>query len=108
MRRGLIAAVGLALATSGAWAQDEPLLRPAEPAPRASAPFEAREAWCLRYAAWFIARMPIEGPLPDDVRPTQRMETEFNSCKLDPRLYERQTMDELTRARPARKTPAPD
>ncbi|HRK64738.1 MAG TPA: hypothetical protein PLN53_10115 [Terricaulis sp.] len=69
--------------------------RPQMPAPQATAPFDEREAWCRDFTAWFVTRMPEETPRPRDVRPTQRMETELNYCKIDPRAYERQTLAEL-------------
>jgi hypothetical protein len=66
-------------------------------APNASAPFDVREAWCLDYAMRLIARVPGDGALPPDARPTQRFENEFNSCKLDPREYERETRTEMSK-----------
>ena len=72
--------------------------RPQTPAPQASAPFDERESWCREFAAWIVTRMPEETPHPSDVRPTQRMETELNYCKIDPRAYERQALSELAEA----------
>ena len=64
-------------------------------APNASAPFDVREAWCLDYAIRLVARVPGDG-VPSDARPTQRFENEFNSCKLDPQKYERETRAEIS------------
>jgi hypothetical protein len=69
--------------------------RPAEVAPAATASFDLRDGWCQKYAAWFVARLPAEGAAPSDVRATQRIENEMNSCKPDPQEYERQTTAEL-------------
>ena len=93
MRNIIVAALFMTGAASGFGPQ-----RPALPAPAASASFEARETWCEQYAAWLVAQTPQQGPLPADVRPTQRFEVEFNSCKPDPREYERQTLAELAHA----------
>jgi hypothetical protein len=71
---------------------------PAQAPPAATAPIEQREDWCQTYAAWFVASMPAEGETPADVRETQRIETELNSCKLDPPEYRRQTTAELEQA----------
>jgi hypothetical protein len=40
--------------------------------------------------------MPEAGPMPPDVRPTHRIETEVQFCQLDPRQYELLTTEELT------------
>lgn len=74
---------------------------PQAPAPPATASFDEREAWCAAFTAWFVTRMPEEAPHPSDVRPTQRMETELNYCKIDPRAYERQALSELAEANPS-------
>lgn len=66
--------------------------------PASTAAFDQREAWCLDYTEWFIAQLPDEGTPAADVRPTQRVETEFNSCKLDPQEYERLTRTEVREA----------
>jgi len=71
--------------------------RPTDAPPAAGAAFEQREDWCARYAAWFIERVPIEGPLPPDIRPTQRYEDELAYCKLDLEQYERDTREEIAR-----------
>lgn len=63
--------------------------------PASTAAFDKREAWCLDYTEWFIAQLPAEEPPPADARPTQRFESEFNSCKLDPQEYERLTRTEV-------------
>lgn len=71
--------------------------RPSTPAPTAAASFEARETWCEQYANWYIASTPAPAeaasaaPPAADVRATHEFEVEFNSCKIDPREYERQT-----------------
>jgi hypothetical protein len=62
----------------------------------ATASFETREDWCQKYASWFVAAAPsAAGAAPADVAPTHRFEVEFNTCKLDPRQYERDTLAEL-------------
>jgi hypothetical protein len=81
------------LGASNAMAQQGPR-PPTAPAPRASAAFEVRESWCARYVSWYVANVAPKTPLPSDVRPTQRFEVEFDSCKLDPRQYRRQTQIE--------------
>ena len=68
---------------------------PIDAAPSADASFESRESWCDARVSSLTAEAP-GGPLPEDVRPTHRWETEFNSCKLDPQEYERQTRTEAT------------
>jgi len=70
-------------------------LRPASPAPSASASYEERAEWSEQYVAWFIALTPQEEPLPPDVSPTHRYEVEFSYCVLDPQRYERETQAEL-------------
>jgi len=67
--------------------------RPEESPPAASAPFEARENWCQKYADWFVSVTPT--PAPSDVRPTQRFENELASCKIDPQAYQRETLAEV-------------
>lgn len=96
MMRVLLLAAALALITPLAIAQ-QITERPSAPAPTASAPFEQREVWCQKYAAWFVERSPSETPTPADVRASHRLEIELQSCKLDPREYERQTLAELAR-----------
>lgn len=71
---------------------------PATPAPEAAASFAERENWCQKYAAWFVASAPDDSRAPTDVRDTHRLEVELQSCKLDPREYERQTTAELAHA----------
>ena len=87
--RTLIIAPLLALSATAAIAQPQPTLPPT-PAPAAAAAFEQREDWCQNYASWLITNTPAQAT-PSDVRPTQRFETEFNSCKLDPQQYEQET-----------------
>jgi hypothetical protein len=94
MRTSLIAAIAL-LSASSAAAQS--LERPTAPAPRASASVELRDAWCQTYAAWYVAQIPNEAPLPPDVRPDHLLEVELNYCRLDPQRYETQTIAELNR-----------
>jgi hypothetical protein len=82
---------------------------PADAAPDANAPLELRESWCDARVSSLIAGAP-GAPLPEDVRPTHRFETEFNSCKLDPQEYERQTRNEargVTLPRPLRPADTP-
>ena len=69
--------------------------RPASSAPSAAAPYEVRAEWSRDYVAWFIAQMPQEGALPQDVSDTHRFEIEFDTCINDPQAYERQTVAEL-------------
>lgn len=99
MRLALIVAA-LTASASAAFAQPEALnaTRPAAPAPAAASAIETRESWCTKYAAWFIAQTPAPTNTPADARPTQRMETELSSCKLDPQQYERETLAELQSA----------
>lgn len=94
MRILLISAACLTALAVTASAQTAPQ-RPADAPPAASAPFEQRGDWCMRYVAWFDHRAPVRGPLPSDVRPTQRYEDELAYCKLDPEQYERDTREEL-------------
>jgi hypothetical protein len=68
--------------------------RPEAPPPSASASFEQREAWCEQFASWFVASTPQTAPAPADVRQTHEFEVEFNSCKIDPARYERDTRTE--------------
>ncbi len=96
MRNLVSATLLFASASTAALAQAENK-RPIAPAPIAAAPFEAREAWCQDYVAWFVGETPAARPAPADVRPTHRLEVEFNSCKLDPQQYERETLAELPR-----------
>lgn len=89
------AVFALIFCTPAAFAQTLPE-RPSTPAPTAAASFEARETWCEQYANWFVANTPApaeaaSAPPAADVRATHEFEVEFNSCKLDPREYERQT-----------------
>jgi hypothetical protein len=95
MRNAIYATFLLACASATAFAQVPPS-RPALPAPEATAPFEAREDWCQKYAAWYVSNAPATRTNPSaDVRSTQRIENEINYCKLDPKEYERQTLAEL-------------
>lgn len=96
MMRALILLPLALLAAPFALAQSEPADRPDAPAPAATAAFEQRETWCEQYTAWFIASTPpqaaiAQAPPPADVSDTHEYQVEFNSCKLDPREYERQT-----------------
>lgn len=97
MRTHIIALFLLASAPA-AFAQ-EVVAPPAEPAPEATAPIETRSDWCDQYASWFVAITPAtRGAAPADVRASQRLEVEMNSCKIDPRQYERETRAEADRA----------
>jgi hypothetical protein len=98
MRNIIYASFLFACVSTAALAQTQTQQRPVEATPAATASFEQRESWCQKYAAWFVAQTPVEGARPTDQRPTQRVETEINSCKLDPRQYERETLAELERA----------
>jgi hypothetical protein len=87
-----------ALMVSPAALAQEPPARPDTPAPTSSASFEQREAWCEAYVSWFVASTPPPAQTaeaaPFDVEPGHRQDVEFNSCKLDPQEYERQTQAE--------------
>ncbi len=96
MRNLVYATFLIACVSTAAFAQADDK-RPAAPAPGAAAAFEAREAWCQDYVAWFIGETPAARPAPADVRPTHRLEVELNSCKLDPQEYERDTLAEIPR-----------
>lgn len=91
MKRAFILMFALC-AANAAFAQ-EPPQRPEAPPPAAAAPFAQREAWCQQFAAWFVASTP-QTPAPPDVRDGHEFQIEFNSCKLDPQRYERDTRTE--------------
>jgi hypothetical protein len=91
--RALIISAALLIAPA-AWAQDTPPQKPLSAAPAASAPFEQREQWCEQFASWFVASTPQNSAAPADVRQTHEFEIEFNSCKIDPQEYERDTRAE--------------
>lgn len=94
--RNVIYAALLFAGLSGTAIAQVPPSKPALPGPEATAAFEQREAWCQRYVAWYVDRIPETRTNPSaDVRSTQRIENEINYCKLDPKEYERQTMAEL-------------
>jgi hypothetical protein len=95
MRALLISSIAMFATT--ALAQEAPE-RPSEAAPQATASFEAREAWCLDYAHWFVATTPAPEVHPADVAPNHRFEVELNSCKLDPQAYERDTLAEIAQS----------
>jgi len=98
MRSHIIAAFLLASAPA-ALAQDV-IAPPAEEAPAATAPIEERANWCDKYATWFVA-ITSDGttaPAPSDVRQSQHLEVEMNSCKINPQLYERETRAEADAA----------
>lgn len=67
--------------------------------PSAFAPFAVREAWCQKYSFWVVSELNYGVMAPAESRPTQQFENEFNSCKLDPEEYERQTRAEASQAR---------
>jgi len=92
MRAAFIAVV-LFLAAPAALAQGTPK-PPNTPAPSATATVEVRQNWCTRYVTWVLGETPAARPPPADQRPTHQFEVEFNSCVLDPRLYERDTRAE--------------
>lgn len=105
IRKGpLVATIFAATAAlTAAFAQPAPQpQRPTALPPAATASFTERESWCERYANWLIAQTPTQGPIPADVRPTQRFENEFNSCKPDPREYEQQTRMAISHLNPQR------
>ncbi|MBL8547138.1 MAG: hypothetical protein JNL81_11790 [Hyphomonadaceae bacterium] len=99
MRTLIIAAISLACAPV-AWAQ-EVVAPPETPAPTAAAPIDQRAAWCDDYATWLVAMTTVaqdQRAAPDDVRESQHLEVELNSCKIDPQQYERETRAEAHRA----------
>ena len=97
MRTHIIAAF-LMMSAPVAWAQ-EVVAPPAEAAPTANAPIEERAEWCSDYATWLVAMTPnTQGVAPADVRQTQHLEVELNSCKIDPQQYERETRAEADHA----------
>ena len=97
MRTPVFTAIFAIALAAGAYAHDAPK-RPETPAPAATAAFEARESWCQIYTTWFVGVAPAARPEPADVRPNHRLEVEFNSCKLDPQAYERETRAETPRS----------
>lgn len=97
MRSPIIAA--FLLASAPAALAQEVIAPPAEEAPAAAAPIEERANWCDKYATWLVAITPApNAPAPADVRQSQRLEVEMNSCKVDPQLYERDTRAEADAA----------
>lgn len=98
MRNSIYAVFLLACVSTAALAQSQ-ATRPENPPPAATASFEVREAWCLKYAEWFVAHMPVQGSAAE-ARSTQRLENEITYCKLDPQQYERETLAELNTAPP--------
>ena len=94
MRALMISAALLAAPAAFAQTDVQPS-RPDDPPPAATASFDQRESWCEQYTAWFIASTPPQATIaqaaPSDVNVSHEYEVEFNSCKLDPREYERQT-----------------
>jgi hypothetical protein len=99
MRNAIYAAFLFACASTAALGQAN-AQRPANPAPAATAAFEIREAWCLKYSQWFVMQAPSREPVPAGARPTQRLENELTYCKLDPQQYERETLAELHTLQP--------
>jgi hypothetical protein len=102
MRNVIYAGFLLTFASTAALAQTQTAQRPSNPAPAANAAFELREAWCMKYAEWFVSQRPTQGARPADVRATQQLENELSYCKLDPQQYERETIAELNLTPPAR------
>lgn len=97
MRTHIIAAFLFACAPA-ALAQ-EVIAPPANEAPAATAPVEQRANWCDKYATWLVAMTPApRGAAPADVRASQHLEVEMNSCKIDPQQYERETRAEADHA----------
>jgi uncharacterized protein involved in high-affinity Fe2+ transport len=97
MRTHILAAFMLACAPS-ALAQ-EVIAPPIQEAPAATAPVEDRAEWCDQYATWLVAITPApRGAAPADVRSSQHLEVEMNSCKIDPQQYERETRAEADHA----------
>lgn len=96
MRTHILAAFVLIYA-SAASAQDV-ISPPEQPAPAATAPFDERAQWCDAYATWLVAIQDMSATrqqtTPADVRSSQRIEVEINSCKLDPQDYEHDTRAE--------------
>lgn len=70
--------------------------RPFESAPSRSASYFDRADWSARYVSWYLQQIDIEGQARADVAATHLYEVEYNSCLLDPQLYERQTQEELS------------
>lgn len=95
--RGLIIIAALVATAPMALAQTR-TERPDTQPPSAAEAFETREAWCQQYAAWFVEHTPTSNSPATGVSPTHRYEVEFNSCKLDPRQYERDTRAEIAQA----------
>lgn len=96
LRAPLIVAVLILSGTTFAVAQSANIQRPDEPAPASTATFEQREDWCRKYASWLVERTPTTDR-PTDVRASHLFEVEFNSCKLDPVAYERETRADADR-----------
>ena len=69
--------------------------RPFESAPSRSASYFDRADWSARYVSWFLQQIDVDGPVRADVSATHLYQIEFNSCLLDPQLYEQQTQEEL-------------
>lgn len=69
--------------------------RPIAYAPPKSAPYEERAEWSERYVRWYLGQVETSGALPKDVMPTHLYQVEFQSCVMDPELYEQQTQQEL-------------
>lgn len=69
--------------------------RPIDYAPPKTASFEERADWSERYVRWYLGQIETQGALPSDVQPTHLYQVEFQSCVLDPQLYEQQTQQEL-------------
>lgn len=76
-------------------AHDAYVARPFESAPSKSASYFDRADWSTRYVSWYLGQIEADDPSPADVRSTHLYQVEFNSCLLDPQLYEQQTQQEL-------------
>lgn len=96
LRAPLIVAALILSSTTFAVAQSANIQRPDAPAPASTAAFEQREDWCRKYATWLVERTPA-AERPADVRASHLFEVEFNSCKLDPAAYERETRADADR-----------
>lgn len=69
-------------------------LRPNDPPPARTAPYDTRADWSERYVNWLIDQTPAEGPMPFDIDPSHRYQVEFFSCVMDPETYARRTAPE--------------
>ena len=71
------------------------IARPFESPPSKSASYFDRADWSARYVSWYLQQIDVEGLERADINATHLYQVEFNSCLLDPQLYEQQTQQEL-------------